>query len=80
MLKSEAEVMQAAESRDRLNKNNVDIYIGAAEIQQSPSDDEESGTTIVRVCRPNGCVEIETKNLVIATGSRLLTNESPKLS
>ena len=38
-LKSEAEVFQAAETRDRLTKNACDLYVGAALLVKNPWDD-----------------------------------------
>lgn len=79
MLKSQAEVLQAAESRDRLLRNGVDLFIGEAKLIPTNSND---GSTTVRVCRPSGCIEIDGKNTVIATGSSpllpsTLANGSP---
>ncbi|CAM9303321.1 unnamed protein product [Discosporangium mesarthrocarpum] len=68
-LRSEAEVLQAAESRDRLQKNQCQLFIGSAEIIKG----EESlvaGELAVRVCRPTGCVELPAHHVCIATGSR----------
>ncbi|CAN0373191.1 unnamed protein product, partial [Phaeothamnion confervicola] len=87
-LRGEAEVLQAAETRDRLNRNQCDLYIGAAELLPHSSfgaDDDDAkpaepaetaaGTVVarplaVRVCRPTGCVELEARRVVVATGSR----------
>jgi hypothetical protein len=52
-LKGEAEVLQVAETRDRLARNLVDLFIGAAELV--PPHLSMSGSLAVRVCRPTGC-------------------------
>lgn len=62
---------QAAETRNRLEKNLVDLFIGKAEIL--PNDkraDGSPGKIAVRVCRPSGCVDIPADHVCIATGSR----------
>lgn len=38
-LKSEAEVFQAAETRERLTKNNCDLYIGSAMLVKDPFEE-----------------------------------------
>lgn len=68
ILKTEAEVLQAAESRDKLKANNIDLFIGTAEILGNCS--HNSSYSIVRVVRPNQCVDLKAKHLIIATGSR----------
>ena len=67
VLKTEAEVLQASETRDRLTNNGCDVYIGTAELVPNT---ESNSTAIVRVCRPTMCVNLETKHVCIATGSR----------
>lgn len=67
-LRGEAEVMQAAETRERLLKNRVDLFIGAAELV--PPEESMSGKLSVRVCRPTGCVELPTSKICVATGGR----------
>ena len=52
-------MLQAAETRDRLARNKVDLFIGAAELV--PEHQSISGSLTVRVCKANGCVEIPTK-------------------
>lgn len=62
---------QAAETRNRLAKNLIDLYIGKAEIlPNSERADGEPGKIAVRVCRPSGCVDIPADHVCIATGSR----------
>lgn len=61
-------MLQAAESRDRLKKNNVDLFIGSAELIEK-QDSTAKTTSTIRVCRPSGCVEIEAAHVCIATGS-----------
>ena len=69
VLKAAAETWQAAESRALLKACCCDLYIGSAELLTSSSD---TGVikTVVRVCRPSGCTELETFHVCIATGSR----------
>jgi NAD(P) transhydrogenase len=72
-LKSEAEVLQAKESRDRLAANNIDIFVASAEFSNKENTltqlkNEEN--SIVRISRSNECMELETKYVCIATGSR----------
>lgn len=72
-LKSEAEVLQAKESRDRLAANNIDIFVASAEFSNKENTltqlkNEEN--SIVRISRSNECMELETKHVCIATGSR----------
>ena len=49
-LKAEAEVLQAAETRDRLRKNNIDLFIGEAALieptvgQQAHFTDDDDKT------------------------------------
>ncbi|EKU23104.1 soluble pyridine nucleotide transhydrogenase, partial [Nannochloropsis gaditana CCMP526] len=69
-LKSEAEVYQAAETRDRLVKNDCHLYIGSALLVKDSWDPDNEDHVTVRVCRPTGCVELRSRYLVIATGSR----------
>jgi len=73
VLKTEAEVLQAKESRERLTNNNVDIFIGNAEFSNRKytlTELKDERNSVIRVCRPNECIEIETQNVCIATGSR----------
>ncbi|CAM9702592.1 unnamed protein product, partial [Chrysoparadoxa australica] len=67
-LRGEAEVLQLAETRTRLQSNLVDLFIGAAVLV--PPSESMSGQLAVRVCRPTGCVELPTQKVCIATGSR----------
>ena len=70
-LKSEAEVYQAKETRDRIMNNNVDLFIGEGnlvDIFDLKSSDAKG--SVVRVCRPNGCIEFKARYVCIATGSR----------
>eukprot|EP00903_Cladosiphon_okamuranus_P008631 g8277.t1 len=70
-LREEAEILQAAETRNRLDKNLIDLYIGKAEIlPNSKRAGGEPGKIAVRVCRPSGCVDIPADHVCIATGSR----------
>ncbi|CAN0073540.1 unnamed protein product, partial [Scytosiphon promiscuus] len=70
-LRAEAEVLQAAETRDRLAKNLIDLYIGQAEILSDAQRTEgEHGEVAVRVCRPKGCVDVPAHHVCVATGSR----------
>jgi pyruvate/2-oxoglutarate dehydrogenase complex dihydrolipoamide dehydrogenase (E3) component len=77
-LKTEAEVLQAQETRDRLKNNGVDLFIGIANLL---SADEATFTDFVpgvadedavrcRICRPTECVEISARHVCIASGSR----------
>uniref|UniRef100_A0A7S2Y1R6 NAD(P)(+) transhydrogenase (Si-specific) n=1 Tax=Fibrocapsa japonica TaxID=94617 RepID=A0A7S2Y1R6_9STRA len=66
VLRSEAEVLQAAESRGKLRDAGVDVYIGAARLQYNDRND----FLPVQVCKPSGCTEIEALHTIIATGSR----------
>jgi NAD(P) transhydrogenase len=68
ILKTAAEAWQAVESRERLRKCGCDLYIGSAELL--PSFEKGVTKTIIRVCRPTGCVELESFHVCIATGSR----------
>jgi pyruvate/2-oxoglutarate dehydrogenase complex dihydrolipoamide dehydrogenase (E3) component len=67
ILKTEAVAFQAKESRDKLKKNNCDLFIGTAEMIVSASTNNR---TAVRVCRPSNCLELEAQYVCIATGSR----------
>jgi pyruvate/2-oxoglutarate dehydrogenase complex dihydrolipoamide dehydrogenase (E3) component len=67
-LRGEAEVMQAAETRDHLKKYGIDLFVGSAELV--PAEDSLSGELCVRVCRATGCAELPAKKICIATGSR----------
>ena len=69
-LKSEAEVLQANETRERLARNKCDVYIGAAKLINCDKEFDQGCSVGVRVCRPTGCVELPSKNIIIATGSR----------
>ena len=52
-----------------MKKYNIDLFIGNAEFH--PSSTASSPTnSVIRVCRPSSCVEIESKHVCIATGSR----------
>ena len=66
VLRTEAEVLQAAESRSKLKDAGIDLFIGEATMIHNDSHNRDEVT--VRVCRPSGCVELQTKNCVIATG------------
>jgi len=61
--------LQAAETRDRLIANGCDVYIGDAVLKPA-YDYLDSAGSVVRVCRPSGCVELQSKHVCIATGSR----------
>ena len=67
VLKTEAEAWQAQETRQRLFKAGIDLFIGDAELMA-----ESKGVTqaTLRVCRPNGCVSLDSFHIVISTGSR----------
>lgn len=71
-LRAEAEVYQAKETRDRLAKNNIDLFIGEATFVDtfSLSPEMKQLGTVLRVCRPTGCVELNAQYVCIATGSR----------
>ena len=81
VLKTEAEVLQVAETRDKLKKNGVDLYVGTATFVSG----NMNGMTRMRVCRKEEeCVEIPARHVVIATGSRpsrpeVLFNGGPPL-
>jgi len=68
-LKSEAEVLQAAETRDKLRKNRVDLYIGEASISNK-SLSTLQGSTVLDVSRGSSAVELLSTHVCIATGSR----------
>jgi NAD(P) transhydrogenase len=69
VLKTEAEVLQAAESRERLAKNRVDIFIGEALL--TPIEAVGAvGTVDVVVKREQMTAELKTRNVLVATGSR----------
>lgn len=72
ILKTEAEAYQVYETRDKLQKNGVDLFIGTTEfINTSNSIEENAGkSTTLRICRPSECIDISTKHVCIATGSR----------
>ena len=74
VIKSEAEVFQGFETRNRLAACGVDLFIGSSEFVKAlpfeSSSKDVSRMTTVRVCRPTECVEIEGRHVVIATGSR----------
>ena len=62
---------QAAETRDRLAKNLIDLYIGEAEILPDKKRTKgEKGEVAVRVCRSDSCIDIPAHHVCIATGSR----------
>jgi len=65
ILKTEAEVLQAAESRDKLRANGCDLFIGSPELVR-----DSQGKIMVQVKRPTCEVMIPTKHVCIATGSR----------
>jgi NAD(P) transhydrogenase len=84
-MKSEAEVMQVAETRDRLERNGIDLFIGncnfvdgAGEFGLNYYDNEgeassansEGSNLTLRVCRPGVCVDLVAKHACVATGSR----------
>lgn len=52
-----------------MRKNNIDLYIGKAELEPK-AENIVPNTTTLRVCRPSECIEIEAKHVCIATGSR----------
>ena len=65
-LKTEAEVFQVVETRTRLAKFGVDLFVGDASFVASPSF-----PTVLRVCRKEEeCVDLEASHVVVATGSR----------
>lgn len=70
-LRAEAEVYQVKETRDRLAKNNIDLFIGEATFVDtfniSPAYQQGS---VVRVCRPTECVGLKAQYVCVATGSR----------
>ena len=74
ILKTEAEVLQAKETRNRLTSNGVDMFIGSVEFVGN--DDEGSDVTL-RICRPTECVEVRARHAAIASGSR--PNRPPEL-
>ena len=74
-LKTEAAVMQAKESRDRLSANGVSLFIGSVVFSPTPPDNPAH--TVVRVCRPTECVELAAAHVIIASGSR--PNRPPEM-
>ena len=64
ILKTEAEVLQAKETRDRLT------FIGSEEFVQGAGLAGAEGDVTVRVCRPTECIEVNAKHAAIASGSR----------
>ena len=71
VLRTEAEVLQAAESRSKLKDAGIDLFVGEATMihdENGKSKHDIKDEVTVRVCRPSGCVELQTKNCVIATG------------
>lgn len=71
ILKTEAEVLQAQESRSRLAANNIDLFIGTAKlVPKNERFDSNFKAPVVRVCRPTTCADIMAKHVCIATGSR----------
>ena len=67
ILKTEAEVLQAKETRDRLTSNGIDLFIGSVEFV----DAEGNGSDVtLRVCRPTECIEVVARHAAIASGSR----------
>ena len=79
-LRTEAEVMQAKETRDRLTRNGVDLFVGTSTFVDTKGNsglniyDDDDGTdsddVTVRVCRPGICVDLLAEHVVVATGSR----------
>jgi NAD(P) transhydrogenase len=68
ILKTEAEVLQAKETRDRLAANGIDLFIGSVEFVDV---EEDTGSDVtLRVCRPTECVEVVARHTAIASGSR----------
>lgn len=65
-LKTEAEVLQAVETRARLKKSGCDLFIGSAEF----SDKSDVADLVVKVCRPGKSSDLVFKHCIIATGSR----------
>ena len=65
--RTEAEIYQAAETRRKYQRDGVDLFVGQSYLTP---EDETCGQLKVRVCRPTHCVELPTRNIVIATGSR----------
>jgi len=64
---------KAAETRDRLAKNLIDLYIGQAVIlPDSKRTKGEKGEVAVRVCRGKTTIDIPAHHVCIATGSRLV--------
>ena len=79
ILKTEAEVLQVVETRDKLSKCGVDLFVGTSEFVNTslgadifPSMSGVSdGQTVLRVCRKDEeCIDIPANHIVIATGSR----------
>ena len=76
-LKTEAEVFQVVETRDKLAKYGVDLFVGACTLIDTSQEDYLSfgeasgpGVTTLRVCRPSECIDLSAKHVCIATGSR----------
>ena len=83
-LKTEAEVMQVSETRDRLKRNGIDLFIGTSNFVDAKGesvlniyDDDEGQENLnnndnltLRVCRVGMCVDLVAKHACIATGSR----------
>jgi pyruvate/2-oxoglutarate dehydrogenase complex dihydrolipoamide dehydrogenase (E3) component len=69
VLKSEAEVYQAKETRDRLSSNKIDLFIGEAVFEAQDSQSSSKHPKL-RVSRPGESVEIISRSAIIATGSR----------
>lgn len=67
ILKSEAEVYQAKETRDRLSSNKIDLFIGEAQFVDNESSSKHPK---MRISRPGESVEIVARSAIIATGSR----------
>jgi len=65
VLKTEAEVLQAAESRDKLDKNGIDLFIGEAQFLEPTQEKTE---IIVR--RGAATASLAATHVCIATGSR----------
>jgi NAD(P) transhydrogenase len=68
-LKTEAAVMQAKESRDRLRTNGISLFIGSVVFSPTVAPDHPEHA-VVRVCRPTECVEVNAAHVIIASGSR----------
>lgn len=74
VLKTEAEVLQAVETRERLRKNGIDLYVGIAKFvsahDDNNADEHLTKSCRLRVCRSTECIEMDALNVCICTGSR----------